>query len=148
LDPEQVQEVTAEDVTLTDGHQSPEATDDGKGEVEQSSMGMRGAVWKRPRSGMRWHKGELIMDSTSIRYVPSKEGKQMTLARADVQQMSAAQPNRLEFAIKTKQESPDQGRSHSFRVRTRADFQQWCDVAELRQATHTQPTQTEPAGGR
>ena len=147
---EEVQEVTAEDdVTLTDGHQSPEATDAGMGEVEQSSLAMRSAAWRMSRSGLKWQKGELIMDSTSIRYVPSKEGNRtMTIARADIQQMGATQPNRLEFAIKTKQESPDQGRSHSFRVRTRADFQQWCDVAELRQATHTQPTQTEPAGGR
>jgi len=100
-----------------------------------------GTVWKGSKHSVLYQKGELLIDDASIQYTPTK-GEQTKLSLTDIQQMGVAREDRLEFVIKTKKRSMVPNQGFSFRVSTRAEFDQWRTVLEQRQASHKQP---EPA---
>ena len=83
-----------------------------------------GTVWKKSPAGPMYQKRELVVENSTIKYLSGK-GEPVELRCQHIERVKVANADRLEFALLTHKQSPENGRVYNFRVESQAEFEKW-----------------------
>lgn len=77
-----------------------------------------------------YKKVKVNIEGDTLFYADVNSDKYSALHGSNVERLEVVNRMQLEFVLKTKMSGPERGRSHSFRVSTRAEFAQWTSGLE------------------
>ena len=116
--------------------QRPPSARPSQAEAEEPSQKPQtvGTLHKRsPTTGM-YKKFKVAIEGDTLCYADFKEPWRQkppaVLHGAHVDRLEVANRATLEFMLVTKRNSPERGRSHSFRVHTRGEFEKWLSALQ------------------
>lgn len=97
----------------------------GAGAEAGDELQLTGTMHKRSATSGFYKKVKVAIEGDTLCYADFKNDKPSVLRGADVERLEVANRATLEFVLLTKKSSPERGRTHGFRVSTRAEFARW-----------------------
>jgi membrane-associated protease RseP (regulator of RpoE activity) len=86
---------------------------------------LAGTLHKRSAKTGMYKKVKVVIEGTTLCFADFKSDKPSELRGADIERLEVANRTTLEFVLLTKKNGPERGRTHGFRVSTRAEFARW-----------------------
>ena len=83
---------------------------------------LAGTLHKRSATSGMYKKVKVALEGGTLIYADFKSDRSAVLRGADVERLEVANREKLEFVLLSKKDTPERGRTHGFRVSTRAEF--------------------------
>ena len=83
---------------------------------------LTGTLHKRSATSGMYKKVKVALEGGTLIYADFKSDRSAVLRGADVERLEVANREKLEFVLLSKKDTPERGRTHGFRVSTRAEF--------------------------